>query len=412
MSEIKTDKIKPVDAGSTTTLGDSGDTISTSSGTTLDIQGTYSGINTINWDTTAKTAAFTAETNRGYFVDTSSAAITVTLPASPIAGSFIGIKDYALTADTNNIIINGNGNKIQAATENASIKTEGGAVNLVYVDSTQGWLTFDAGQSSDVTAIEFVAATGGTVTTCGDFKIHTFTGPGTFCVSNAGSAAGSNTIDYLVVAGGGSGAGPGGVTGGGGAGGFRTASCSPVTVQGYPVTIGAGGTVAPSNARGGSGASSVFNSTTSAGGGGGGMNVPGATASTGGSGGGGGGDNLNTTGAAGNTPPVTPPQGNPGGNGGGPNLAAGGGGGAGATGSNNSSTNGGPGGNGSPWPGNSTTYAGGGGGTGLSGGSNGTGGTGGGGTGGTSAGTANTGGGGGGKRAGGSGVVIIKYKFQ
>jgi hypothetical protein len=183
MSEIKTDKIKPVDAGSTTTLGDSGDTISTSSGTTLDIQGTYSGINTINWDTTAKTAAFTAETNRGYFVDTSSAAITVTLPASPIAGSFIGIKDYALTADTNNIIINGNGNKIQAATENASIKTEGGAVNLVYVDSTQGWLTFDAGQSSDVTAIEFVAATGGTVTTCGDFKIHTFTGPGTFCVS-------------------------------------------------------------------------------------------------------------------------------------------------------------------------------------------------------------------------------------
>ena len=56
-------------------------------------------------------------------------------------------------------------------------------------------------QSSQVS--KFIAATGGTVTTCGNFKIHTFTGPGTFCVSCAGNAAGSNTVDYLVVAGGG-----------------------------------------------------------------------------------------------------------------------------------------------------------------------------------------------------------------
>ena len=46
---------------------------------------------------------------------------------------------------------------------------------------------------------EYVTATGGTVTTvCTNFKIHTFTGPGTFCVSNAGNAPGSNTVDYLV----------------------------------------------------------------------------------------------------------------------------------------------------------------------------------------------------------------------
>ena len=45
------------------------------------------------------------------------------------------------------------------------------------------------------------------ITTCGDYKIHTFTGPGTFSVSCAGNPAGSNTVDYLVVAGGGGGAG-------------------------------------------------------------------------------------------------------------------------------------------------------------------------------------------------------------
>jgi hypothetical protein len=66
MSEIKTDKIIPLDS-TTVTIGESGDTIATGTGTTLDIQGTYSGINVIEWDTTAKTANFTAETNKGYY---------------------------------------------------------------------------------------------------------------------------------------------------------------------------------------------------------------------------------------------------------------------------------------------------------------------------------------------------------
>ena len=54
----------------------------------------------------------------------------------------------------------------------------------------------------DLTA--FITATGGTITTCGNFKIHTFTGPGTFTVS-VGNAAGSNTVDYLVGGAGGGG---------------------------------------------------------------------------------------------------------------------------------------------------------------------------------------------------------------
>ena len=51
----------------------------------------------------------------------------------------------------------------------------------------------------------FIAASGGSITTSGDYKIHTFTGSGTFNVTTAGNAAGSNTVEFLVVAGGGGG---------------------------------------------------------------------------------------------------------------------------------------------------------------------------------------------------------------
>jgi hypothetical protein len=84
-------------------------------------------------------------------------------------------------------------------------QVEGLAVTLVYVDATQGWLVTDNGlQSRHSTNNQYVTATGGTITCCGDYKIHTFTGPGTFCVSCAGNPEGSDTlVDYLVVAGGG-----------------------------------------------------------------------------------------------------------------------------------------------------------------------------------------------------------------
>jgi hypothetical protein len=450
MSEIKTDKIIPVDAGGTSTLGCTGDTIATGAGTTLTIQGTYSGINSINWDTTAKTANFTAETNRGYFINTTSGSVTISLPATPVAGSFIGIKDYALTAQTNNIIINPNGNKIQGSTSNFFINTQGGAANLVYVDSTQGWLTYDAAQASDVTPQAlYITATGGTITTCGNYKIHTFTGPGTFCVSCAGNPTGSDKVDYLVVAGGGGG-GKGEAGGGGAAGGFReshvtaTSGCytaSPlasstslsISATGYPITVGGGGAGSTcGSSKGVSGSSSIFSTVTSAGGGGGGSfngSMPGAS---GGSGGGGAATAPSPgTGGTGNTPPVSPPQGNNGGSGSSDCAsyrAGGGGGGAITTGTNGTSPSGGPGGSGtttsiSTSP---TSYSGGGGAGGqIS--PNGSGGLGGGGAGGracggnfpATAGTTNTGGGGGGggnntyaSASGGSGIVIIRYRYQ
>ena len=87
-----------------------------------------------------------------------------------------------------------------------NLSTEGIAVTLVFVDSTRGWLVTDSGlQSEAPQSNSFVAASGGTEVTCGDFKTHTFTGPGTFAVSSLSGTASrfNNVADYLVIAGGG-----------------------------------------------------------------------------------------------------------------------------------------------------------------------------------------------------------------
>ena len=72
-----------------------------SCGTTLIDNGAFNNIGAISWDTTAKTAGFTAVAGNGYFVNTTSGQITVTLPSSPTAGDAVAIADYANTADTN-----------------------------------------------------------------------------------------------------------------------------------------------------------------------------------------------------------------------------------------------------------------------------------------------------------------------
>ena len=418
-----------------------------SCGTTLIDNGLFQNIGSVTWDTTAKTTGFTGVSGNGYFVNTTSGAITVTLPSSPSAGDVIGIKDYANTADTNNITIARNGSNINGDASNYIMNVEGLSVILVYVDGTKGWLLTNASKASDITAPKFTIATGGTITTSGDCKIHTFTSPGTFCVSQIGDggAGGPSNVDYLVVAGGGGGGGKGqedvGGAGGGGAGGFRTsfpspAGTTPVSVQGYPITVGGGGAGGP-NAPGPSGSptrqgSNGSNSSgvgiTSAGGGGGGNSGGAAPGGANGGSGGGGGPSAGT----GNTPPVSPPQGNNGGTK--TNNRGGGGGGAGAAGTNGSTPQAGPGGAGTAnsITGSPVTRAGGGGGglyttPGSPPAAGGAGGSGGGGAGAIDAdatsGTANTGGGGGGVGgpntgtarsggSGGSGIVIIRYKFQ
>ena len=457
MSEVKVNKISPRTNCGTVQLGDSGDTITIPAGATITNSGTQTGFGrtgTVDWQTTVKTSTFTAASGEGYFVDTNGGAITVNLPAGT-AGAIVAIKDYRNTFDTNNVTVAANGSdKIGGdSSSDATLSTEGIAVTFVFIDSTRGWLVVNSGLQSEMPTALFVAATGGTTVTCGDFKIHTFTSPGSFCVSCAGNAAGSNAVDYLVVAGGAGGAGASSA-GGGGAGGFRLSNSTcmpgpltsplanpsglPVPATSYPITVGGGGTAGPSSTPSvsGQGSNSIFSSITSAGGGAS-VSFPGpGNASAGGSGGGVGG--TQTVGA-GNTPPVSPPQGNNGGQGNNPG-GGGGGGGAGAGGGegpNPPGLAGGTGGigsfvvqsgfagcNGTPGPVSSTRYfAGGGGGRGEPGTGNKAGGAGGGGTGaagssGVTAGTTNTGGGGGGSGSGGagttggSGIVIIRYKFQ
>ena len=359
-SKIKVDNINKVSddsniinkCGTTITLGASGDSIALASGAS---QTGFGREGSVDWQTgSIKTSTFTAASGEGYFCDTSSGAFEVDLPAgSP--GAIVAIADYTRTFATHNLTIDPNGSeKIGGGTAGQAIvlDTNGEAITLVYVDGTEGWINVQKATDTEIGETPaFIAATGGTVATvCTNFKVHTFTGPGTFCVSNVGNALGANTVSYMVVAGGGG----GGMedAGGGGAGGFRESespNCSytqsPIAASGgttvapgaNPITVGAGGgggtppTSGPA-AKGSCGSNSVFGGIpapiTSAGGGGGG----GGECSTdngirqgknGGSGGGGAGvfspqpqDPPNgPAGGTGNTPPVSPAQGFDGGNG-------------------------------------------------------------------------------------------------
>ena len=90
-----------------------------------------------------KTSDFTAAAGEGYFVNTTSGAITVTLPGSASIGDEVSIIDYAGTADTNNITIGRNSHKIQGDSSDLTVSTERAGFSLVYVNSTQGWLLKD-----------------------------------------------------------------------------------------------------------------------------------------------------------------------------------------------------------------------------------------------------------------------------
>mgnify|MGYP003656485683 FL=1 len=445
---MSTVKVNTIDkrTGSTLTLGGSGTAVTLACGAT---QTGFGRTGTVDWQTTPKTATFTAASGEGYFANTSGGAFNMNLPAGS-AGAIVSVADYAGTFQTNNLTIVPNGSdKIGSQNENATLNTEGQSVTLVFVDSTQGWInTMDS--TSNVRGESFISASGGTETTSGNYKIHTFNSSATFTVNSIGSGDVGRQVSYVVAAGGGGGGSFAG--GGGGAGGFREGkqtcgdyTASPiattglaVTATGFPITIGAGGSAPPAYPNRNScispGSNSVFSSITSTGGGKAGNDgSPG-----GGTGGSGGGGSCNTPAGAGNTPPVSPPQGNAGGgghsDGGVGAYFGGGGGGATVAGTGDpGSADAGPGGAGatSSITGSPVARAGGGGGGNVNEGCS-TGGAGGGGAGGPGdsggaggTGTANTGGGGGGAGAptptgnsasaggaGGSGVVIIRYKFQ
>ena len=93
----------------------------------------------VDWQAVV-TGATTMVAGRGYFVNTSSAAITMTLPSSAARGDEVWIVDYGGTFDTNNCTIGRNSHKIQGDSANLTVSTERAGFTLVYVDATQGWL--------------------------------------------------------------------------------------------------------------------------------------------------------------------------------------------------------------------------------------------------------------------------------
>ena len=402
LQNLNTSNIITQTNATTLTLGYSGQTIAVASGATLLGGG-------ITWTSTVVTSALTVAVNTGYFVNTSSNAITVTLPASASVGNTIILSDFNRTFATNNLTLNQNSVNFQGfTTPNPVYNTNGQTVQLVYSGATKGWIPI----SDDDVTLETPQ---------------------------------SYSVDFLVIAGGGGGGGD--VGGGGGAGGYRNSYSTEPSGGGgsseasitfnagtvYTITVGGGGAGGPGAVTPQDGVNGTDSSISGSGlatitstGGGGGDGASGG-ANIGGSGGGGA---RNTqTGAAG-----TANQGYAGGNRG-STLSSGGGGGAGAIGSNgggSDTSRGGSGGAGlaSSITGSSINRGGGGGGGDTGSSLGGTGGTGGGGNGGTgtsagagvvlpTAGTANTGGGGGGGRgyldygstngaAGGKGVVILR----
>jgi len=348
----------------------------TSNGTTASWQPSSGGGGGISWQS-VQTSNFSATSGNAYPVNTTSGAITVTLPASPVAGNYVQFTDYAGTFATNNLTINPNGKKINAQAVNGVLALNRESVALVYIDSTQGWIAYSGFNDSSILP--------------------------------------NYTASYLIVAGGGGGGRY--YSGGGGAGGLISGSGTLVSGTTYSIVVGAGGSgnVSSSPGPGSQGSSSSFFGLTAIGGGyGNGTNSGSANGGSGGSGGGGGGPGGTASGGSG-----TSGQGNSGGNS--SSSGGAGGGGAGATGGSYPSGSGAGGvGLSSSITGSATYYAGGGGGSFDS--AQGAGGNGGGGKGATNsltatAGTANTGGGGGGGSfasstvnygaSGGSGVVII-----
>jgi len=235
----------------------------------------------ISWDSSIQTANFTAAANEGYFINTTSSTITMTMPSSPSVGDTVAVIDAFFKFQTNALTI-ASSDKINGSTNNFLLNTVGKAVEMVYSGSSRGWLV----------------------------------------ANDADGHAAEEVMEYLVVAGGG--AGGNYLGGGGGAGGVRSGSFVPTSGVQYTATVGTGGAgvstqanAATSNSGGNSSLAGSGITTISSTGGGGAGSYNGGTGASGGSGGGGGlTENSGApAGGTGNAGQYSPAEGFNGGNG-------------------------------------------------------------------------------------------------
>ena len=263
VDEVKTNKISPA-TGTAFTLGDSGDTFTVPSGATFVNSGTATGFAAIAWQSVVTGATLTAVAGRGYPINTTSNACTVTLPASASVGDQIIFSDYLRTWGTNAVTINQNSLKYQGnATPNPEYDTDGESLHIVYMDATQGWIPLYDGAVANETLQSYDAE---------------------YLVVGGGGSSGNEVIVSAYC-------------GGAGAGGYRTnygdtaIALVPSTV--YTMTVGTGGAAVSTTVVGNNGVNSTitgsgFSTITATGGGGsaGGGSSPLTNAASGGSGGG------------------------------------------------------------------------------------------------------------------------------
>lgn len=89
---------------------------------------------------TTQNSSFSATAGGRYFVDTSSTAVTMTLPSAPTLGDQVQVVDFSGTFATRNLTVGNNGNKIMRITDTMTVSTNGAAFTLVWSGSTNGWL--------------------------------------------------------------------------------------------------------------------------------------------------------------------------------------------------------------------------------------------------------------------------------
>ena len=107
----------------------------------------------LDWSTAVVTGStVTVEAGKGYFINTTSNACTVTLPASADPGDQIVLADYARTWATNAVTLDSNGNNFQGNDDTYTVDydTAGQSLNIVYADSTKGWLPVSDDAVADV----------------------------------------------------------------------------------------------------------------------------------------------------------------------------------------------------------------------------------------------------------------------